>query len=90
MRHKGVNFLDKQRVKFIKQHLEWNKAFKTKTNDGWKPSVVGEYTNEDVEFLINTVEAQQELIETLKVKIEEAYQIGFERGEKQNDSSRTE
>ena len=51
--------MDKKRLNYIKQHLDWSKSFKTKTDNSWKPSVVGEFKHEDIEFLINTIELLQ-------------------------------
>jgi len=51
---------EREKLKYIKQWLDWSKSFKTKTSDGWTPSIVGEFKNQDVEWMINTIEEQQD------------------------------
>ena len=44
----------------VKSYLSINKKYKTKTDDGWVPSTVGEYRHDHVEWLIRQVELYQE------------------------------
>jgi hypothetical protein len=64
-----------ERIEEIKQRLERNKKWQTQTENGYVPSIVGEYKHDDVEWLIDELE---------KVKTDSAYWIkGLEEERKE-------
>lgn len=55
-----------ERIEKIKKRLEKNKKWKTKTDEGYVPSIVGEYEHADVEWLIEQAEKLEEIRQGFK------------------------
>jgi hypothetical protein len=62
------------RIEEIKQRLERNKKWEIKTEEGYVPTVTGEYKHSDVEWLIEQAETLERLRQENKV-IENASDI---------------
>lgn len=72
-----------KRIEEIKNRLERNKKWTTQTNEGWVPSVVGEYRHDDVEWLIQQAEKYQRIRDRM---LEQTIQKNHEALKKLADS----
>jgi len=66
---------DRERLEGLRTHLQNVKRWEQKTTDGWKPSVLGEWRHDDVEWLIQQAERVAELEKRLDTEVESGYQM---------------